>query len=57
MASEGECSTQQEWCDSVENKERWSTENKQRMEQEQEHLYGDEVHSNQEKRHWGEALE
>jgi len=57
MTSNDDCSTRQEWCDSVEDKERWSTENRQRMKQEQEHLYGDEVHLNQEKRHWGEALE
>jgi len=57
MASNGDCSRRRDWCDSVEDKERWSTENKQRMEQEQEHLYGDEVHSNREKRQWGEVLE
>jgi len=57
MASNGDCSRRRDWCDSVESKERWSTEDKQRMEQEQEHRYGDEVHSNQEKRQWGEVLE
>ena len=57
MASNGDCSRRRDWCDSGECNERWSTENKQRMEQEQEHRYGDEIHSNQEKRQWGEALE
>ena len=57
MASNGDCSRRRDWCNSVEGNERWSTENKQRMEQEQEHRYGDEIHSNQEKRQWGEVLE
>jgi len=57
MASNGDCSRRRDWCNSVEGNERWSNENKQRMEQEQEHRYGDEIHSNQEKRQWGEVLE
>ena len=57
MASNGDCSRRRDWCNSVEGNERWSTENKQRMEQEQEYRYGDEIHSNQEKRQWGEVLE
>ena len=56
MASNGDCSRRQDWCNSVEGNERWSTENKQRMEQEQEHRYGEEIHSKQEKRQWGEVL-
>jgi len=57
MDSNGDCSRRQDWGDSGECNERWSIKNKQRMEQEQEHRYGDEIHSNQEKRQWGEALE
>jgi len=57
MAGNGDCARRRDWCDSVECSERWPTENKQRMEQEQEHRYGDEIHSNQEKRRWGEVLE
>jgi len=57
MAGNGDCSKRQDGLNSVEGNERWSTENKQRMEQEHEHRYGDEIHSNQEKRQWGEVLE
>ena len=57
MASNGDCSRRRDWCNSVEGNERWSAENKQRMEREQEHRYSDGIHSNQEKRQWGEVLE
>ena len=57
MAKDTGCTTRQEWCDLVKNEERLPTESKQRMEQEQEHLYGDEVHSSQGKRQWEETLE
>jgi len=50
------CTTKQDWYDLEKNEERWLTKSKQRMENLQEHLDGDEVHSRQENRQLKETL-
>jgi len=56
MAKDNGCTTRQEWCGLVKNEGRLPPESKQRMGQEQEHFYGDEAHSSQEKRQLEETL-
>jgi len=56
MAKDTGCTTKQEWCDLAKNEGRLLPESNQRMGQEQEHFYGDEAHSSQEKRQLEETL-
>jgi len=57
MAKNTGCTTRQEWCDLVEDEERWTAETKKKMGQEQEYFCENKAHSSQGKMQLEETLQ